>query len=56
MLAAYFPRRMRSATLLGCGVALRLVDFNYPVWNSLVRGCGAPVISMALIAAYLKLV
>jgi hypothetical protein len=44
------------AALLGCGAALRLVDFNYPVWNSLVRGCGAPVISMAFVAIFLKLI
>lgn len=42
--------------LIGCGFALRLVDFNYPIWNSLVRGCGAPLISMAFIATYLKLI
>ena len=44
------------AALLGCGIALKLVDFNFPVWNSLIRGCGAPVISMAFITIYLKLV
>ncbi|HYC48313.1 MAG TPA: hypothetical protein VED01_22800 [Burkholderiales bacterium] len=42
--------------LIGCALALRFVDFNYPVWNSLVRGCGAPLISMAFTAVYLKLV
>ena len=42
--------------LVGCAFALRLVDFNYPVWNSLVRGCGAPLISMAFTAVYLNLV
>lgn len=44
------------AALLGCAIATRLVDFNYPVWDSLVRGCGAPVISMAFIFAFLSLV
>ena len=43
------------AALLGCGIALRLVDFNFPVWNSILRGCAAPVISMAFITAYLEL-
>lgn len=42
--------------LMGCALALRVVDLNYPVWNSLVRGCGAPLISMGFIAAFLKLV
>jgi hypothetical protein len=42
------------AVLVGCGFALRLVDFNYPVWNSIVRGCGAPLISMAATAIFLK--
>jgi hypothetical protein len=44
------------AALVGCGLALRVVDFNYPVWNSLVRGCGAPLVSMAFAAVYLRLV
>lgn len=42
--------------LVGCAFALRIVDMNYPVWNSLVRGCGTPLISMAFIATFLKLV
>lgn len=42
--------------LIGCAMALRLVDLNYPVWNSLIRGCGAPLISMAFSSIYLKLV
>lgn len=42
--------------LVGCSIALRMVDLNYPVWNSLVRGCGAPLISMAFVATFLKLV
>ena len=42
--------------LVGCSIALRMVDLNYPVWNSLIRGCGAPLISMAFVATFLKLV
>lgn len=42
--------------LVGCSIALRMVDLNYPVWNSLVRGCGAPLISMAFVATFLRLV
>jgi len=42
--------------LAASAFALRLADFNYPIWNSLIRGCGAPVISMGFITAYLKLV
>jgi hypothetical protein len=42
--------------LVGCAFALRLVDMNYPVWNSLLRGCGAPLISMGFVAAFLELV
>jgi hypothetical protein len=44
------------AALAASAFALHLADFNYPVWNSLIRACGAPVISMAFITAYLKLV
>ena len=54
-----FPTELLLApvvALVGCGFALRIVDFNYPVWNSLVRGCGAPLISMASAAVYLKLI
>ena len=43
------------AALVGCAIALRLVDLNYPVWNSLVRGFGAPLISMGFVAVFLKL-
>jgi hypothetical protein len=54
-----FPGELLLAPLLalvGCGFALRIVDFNYPVWNSLVRGCGAPLVSMALSVVYLRLI
>ena len=54
-----FPSELLLAPLLalvGCGFALRIVDFNYPVWNSLVRGCGAPLVSMAFSVVYLRLI
>jgi hypothetical protein len=54
-----FPMELLLApvvALVGCGLALRIVDFNYPVWNSLVRGCGAPLVAMAFAAVYLRLV
>jgi hypothetical protein len=54
-----FPTELLLAplgALVGCGLALRIVDFNYPVWNSLVRGCGAPLVAMAFAAVYLRLI
>lgn len=56
---AGFPLELLLApvvALVGCGLALRIIDFNYPVWNSVLRGCGAPLVSMAFAAVYLKLI
>ena len=56
---AGFPMELLVApivALVGCGAALRIIDITYPVWNSVVRGCGAPLISMAFSAVYLRLI
>ena len=56
---AGFPMELLLApivALVGCGLALRIIDISYPVWNSIVRGCGAPLMSMAFAAVYLRLI
>ncbi len=40
------------AWLAGSACLMRLVDMNHPVWNSLLRGCMYPLLSMAFVVGF----